>query len=264
MMRQYLGIKAQHPDVLLFYRMGDFYELFYDDARRAAELMDIALTSRGQSGGEPIPMAGVPVRAVDNYLGRLVRLGESVAICEQIGDPRASKGPVAREVVRIVTPGTLTEDALLDSKRALAPGSDQPGPDRRRRTGVAGHGQWPVRHRRTGGQRRSARRAGTAQAGRNTAFRGRAPSRMAERFRRPEGTAALAPGSGSRRTIAVQAVRNPRSLRLRCRRCAGRRGRRRMPPAVRQGHAAFRGAAHPRDGTRTARGRDHHGRRHAP
>jgi len=118
MMQQYLGIKAQHPDVLLFYRMGDFYELFYDDARRAAELMDIALTSRGQSGGEPIPMAGVPVRAVDNYLGRLVRLGESVAICEQIGDPGASKGPVAREVVRIVTPGTLTEDALLDSKRA--------------------------------------------------------------------------------------------------------------------------------------------------
>ena len=118
MMQQYLGIKAQHPDVLLFYRMGDFYELFYDDARRAAGLMDIALTSRGQSGGEPIPMAGVPVRAVDNYLGRLVRLGESVAICEQIGDPGASKGPVAREVVRIVTPGTLTEDALLDSKRA--------------------------------------------------------------------------------------------------------------------------------------------------
>ena len=118
MMQQYLGIKAQHPDVLLFYRMGDFYELFFDDARRAAELMDIALTSRGQSGGEPIPMAGVPVRAVDNYLGRLVRLGESVAICEQIGDPRVGKGPVAREVVRIITPGTLSEDALLDSRRA--------------------------------------------------------------------------------------------------------------------------------------------------
>ena len=118
MMQQYLGLKAQHPDVLLFYRMGDFYELFYDDARRAAELMDIALTSRGQSGGEPIPMAGVPVRAVDNYLGRLLRLGESVAICEQIGDPKASKGPVAREVVRVITPGTLTQDELLDAKRA--------------------------------------------------------------------------------------------------------------------------------------------------
>ena len=129
MMQQYLGIKAQHPDVLLFYRMGDFYELFFDDARRAAELMDIALTSRGQSGGEPIPMAGVPVRAADNYLGRLVRLGESVAICEQIGDPRASKGPVDREVVRVLTPGTLTEDALLDSKRASHLAAINPGRD---------------------------------------------------------------------------------------------------------------------------------------
>ena len=117
MMQQYLGLKAQHPDVLLFYRMGDFYEMFYDDARRGAKLMDIALTSRGQSGGEPIPMAGVPAHSVDNYLARLVRRGESVAICEQIGDPKASKGPVAREVVRIVTPGTLTEDALLDANR---------------------------------------------------------------------------------------------------------------------------------------------------
>ena len=92
-MQQYLGIKAQHPDVLLFYRMGDFYELFFDDARRAAELMDIALTSRGQSGGEPIPMAGVPVRAADNYLGRLVRLGESVAICDRSATPRQARGP---------------------------------------------------------------------------------------------------------------------------------------------------------------------------
>ena len=117
MMQQYLGLKAQHPDVLLFYRMGDFYELFHDDARRASKLMDIALTSRGQSGGEPIPMAGVPAHSVDNYLARLVRLGESVAICEQIGDPKTSKGPVAREVVRIVTPGTLTEDALLKANR---------------------------------------------------------------------------------------------------------------------------------------------------
>jgi DNA mismatch repair protein MutS len=115
-MQQYLAIKAQHRDALLFYRMGDFYELFYDDARRAAKLMDIALTKRGQSGGEPIPMAGVPVHAVDNYLARLVKLGESVAICEQIGDPRTSKGPVAREVVRIVTPGTVTDEALLDTQ----------------------------------------------------------------------------------------------------------------------------------------------------
>ncbi len=114
MMRQYLRIKAEHPDILVFYRMGDFYELFYDDARRAAELLDLTLTARGQSAGEPIPMAGVPIHAADNYLARLVRLGESVAICEQIGDPATSKGPVDRKVVRIVTPGTVTEEGLLD------------------------------------------------------------------------------------------------------------------------------------------------------
>jgi DNA mismatch repair protein MutS len=118
MMQQYLGLKAQHADMLLFYRMGDFYELFYDDARRAAKLVDIALTTRGESAGRPIPMAGVPAHAVENYLARLVQLGESVAICEQIGDPRAAKGPVERRVVRIVTPGTITDEALLDDKRA--------------------------------------------------------------------------------------------------------------------------------------------------
>jgi DNA mismatch repair protein MutS len=115
-MQQYHAIKAQFPDTLLFYRMGDFYELFYDDARRTSKLIDIALTKRGQSAGEPIPMAGVPVHAAETYLARLVKLGESVAICEQIGDPAASKGPVAREVVRVITPGTLTDAALLDDK----------------------------------------------------------------------------------------------------------------------------------------------------
>ncbi len=117
MMQQYLRIKAQYPDVLLFYRMGDFYELFYEDARRAARLLDITLTARGQSAGEPIPMAGVPVQTLDNYLARAVRKGESVAICEQIGDPAKAKGPVERKVVRIVTPGTVTEDALLEERR---------------------------------------------------------------------------------------------------------------------------------------------------
>ena len=117
MMQQYLRIKAQHPDVLLFYRMGDFYEMFFDDARRASALLDIALTTRGQSAGEPIAMAGVPAVSVENYLARLVRRGESVAICEQIGDPAKSKGPVDRQVVRVVTPGTLVEDALLDRQR---------------------------------------------------------------------------------------------------------------------------------------------------
>jgi DNA mismatch repair protein MutS len=126
MMQQYLGIKSEHPDILLFYRMGDFYELFYDDAKRAARLLDITLTARGKSAGQAIPMAGVPVHAVDQYLGRLVRQGESVAICEQVGDPAASKGPVERKVVRIVTPGTLTEEALLSERQdnllvALAP-----------------------------------------------------------------------------------------------------------------------------------------------
>ncbi len=118
MMQQYLRIKAEHPDVLLFYRMGDFYELFYDDAKRAAKLLDITLTNRGQSAGQPIPMAGVPFHAVESYLAKLVRMGESVAICEQIGDPAASRGPVERKVVRIVTPGTLTDEALLDERRS--------------------------------------------------------------------------------------------------------------------------------------------------
>ncbi|HOB62633.1 MAG TPA: DNA mismatch repair protein MutS [Candidatus Competibacteraceae bacterium] len=117
MMQQYLRIKAEHPGILLFYRMGDFYELFYDDAQRAAELLNITLTTRGQSAGAPIPMAGVPFHAVDSYLAKLVKLGLSVAICEQLGDPAASKGPMERQVVRIVTPGTLTDEALLDERR---------------------------------------------------------------------------------------------------------------------------------------------------
>ena len=116
MMQQYLRIKAEHPDILLFYRMGDFYELFHDDAERAARLLGITLTARGASAGVPIRMAGVPYHSVEQYLARLVKLGESVAICEQIGDPATSKGPVERRVTRIVTPGTLTDSALLDDK----------------------------------------------------------------------------------------------------------------------------------------------------
>ncbi|QLB41711.1 DNA mismatch repair protein MutS [Mannheimia pernigra] len=117
MMMQYLQLKAQNPDILLFYRMGDFYELFYDDAKRAAALLDISLTKRGQSAGEPIPMAGVPYHAVEGYLAKLVALGESVAICEQVGDPTTSKGPVERKVVRIVTPGTVSDEALLPERQ---------------------------------------------------------------------------------------------------------------------------------------------------
>ena len=132
MMVQYLKIKRDHPEVLLFYRMGDFYELFFDDARRAAALLDTTLTQRGQSGGQPIPMAGVPYHSAEGYLARLVQAGESVAICEQIGDPATSKGPVERKVVRIVTPGTLHDEALLDARRdnllvAIHPTADRWG-----------------------------------------------------------------------------------------------------------------------------------------
>ena len=116
MMRQYLRIKSTHPDILLFYRMGDFYELFYEDAEKASRLLDITLTARGKSAGQPVPMAGVPAHSVDQYLSKLVRQAESVAICEQIGDPAKSKGPVERKVVRIVTPGTLLEEDLLDER----------------------------------------------------------------------------------------------------------------------------------------------------
>ena len=117
-MQQYLGFKAEHPDMLLFFRMGDFYELFYDDAKKAARLLNITLTKRGKSAGEAIPMAGVPYHAVDNYLAKLVNLGESIVICEQVGDPSLSKGPVERKVVRIITPGTITEDSLLNERVA--------------------------------------------------------------------------------------------------------------------------------------------------
>jgi len=117
LMRQFFTAKAEHPDVLLFFRMGDFYEMFFDDARKAAKLLDITLTQRGSSAGQPIPMAGVPVHAYEGYLARLVALGESVAICEQIGDPALAKGLVERKVVRIVTPGTVTDEALLSERR---------------------------------------------------------------------------------------------------------------------------------------------------
>ncbi|MCZ6723802.1 MAG: DNA mismatch repair protein MutS [Gammaproteobacteria bacterium] len=117
MMQQYLRIKSEYPDTLVFYRMGDFYELFFDDAKKASRLLDITLTKRGQSAGEPIPMCGIPYHAVDGYLGKLVKAAESVAICEQIGDPATSKGPVERQVVRVVTPGTLTEESLLQDRQ---------------------------------------------------------------------------------------------------------------------------------------------------
>src|SRR5690554_6606742 len=117
MMQQYLKIKAEHPDELVFYRMGDFYEPFFDDAKKASELLDVTLTARGKSGGSPIPMAGVPYHAAEGYLARLVWAGISEAICEQIGDPATSKGPVERKVMRVVTPGTVSDEALMDERR---------------------------------------------------------------------------------------------------------------------------------------------------
>ena len=115
MMQQYLAIKEQYPTSLVFYRMGDFYELFFDDAKVAAETLDITLTSRGQSAGEPIPMAGVPYHAAENYQARLLNAGLAVVVCEQVGVPGESKGPVAREVTRILTPGTVTDDAFMEA-----------------------------------------------------------------------------------------------------------------------------------------------------
>jgi len=117
MMQQYLKVKSDYPDMLVFYRMGDFYELFFSDAQRASELLNITLTSRGKSADQPIPMAGVPFHAAESYLARLVKLGESIAICEQVGDPATSKGPVERKVMRIITPGTVSDDALLDEQK---------------------------------------------------------------------------------------------------------------------------------------------------
>src|SRR6185369_3243108 len=134
MMQQYCRAKAEHPDKLLFYRMGDFYELFYEDAQRASRLLDITLTARGQSAGSPIPMAGVPYHAVEGYLAKLMKLGESVAVCEQIGDPATSKGPVERKVLRVVTPGTVTDANLLDAKRDSLLAAVNPG---KHRTGLA-------------------------------------------------------------------------------------------------------------------------------
>src|SRR5499427_7067229 len=134
MMQQYFRAKAEHPDKFLLYRMGDFYELFYEDAERGARLLGITLTARGQSAGAPIPMAGVPYHAVEGYLARLMKLGESVAICEQVGDPATSKGPVERKVLRVVTPGTLTDADLLDAKRDSLLVAVNPG---KHRTGIA-------------------------------------------------------------------------------------------------------------------------------
>ena len=229
MMQQYLRIKAQHPDVLLFYRMGDFYEMFYDDARRAAELLDIALTQRGASAGAPIPMAGVPAVTLDSYLANLVRKGESVAICEQRGEPGKTKGPMEREVVRIVTPGTVTDEALLEERR-----DNVLGQRLRRRTAAIGlawldlsAGRFSVmeldRRRRARGRDRTAAPRGNCWL---PTVRSR-PARAGIRGAAVAAARALALRRRIGHPRAHRAISHPRPGRLRLRRqAAGHRGRR--------------------------------------
>jgi DNA mismatch repair protein MutS len=156
MMTQYLGLKADFPDTLLFYRMGDFYELFWADAEKAARLLDITLTKRGMSAGEPVVMAGVPFHSVETYLARLIKLGKSVAICEQVGDVATAKGPVERKVVRVVTPGTLTDTELAQRQGRILFAGRAPGPAQHAGPGLAERdagraAPGPVHRRRAGG-----------------------------------------------------------------------------------------------------------------
>ena len=242
MMQQYLRIKAQHPDMLLFYRMGDFYELFHDDAERAAKLLDITLTQRGASNGAPIKMAGVPYHAVEQYLARLVKMGESVAICEQIGDPATSKGPVERKVVRIVTPGTLTDSALLEEKRDnLLLALHQS----RNEIGMAwlnlASGQFFIAE---VGCRATARRTGTPAAFRDPDRRKRLPAPQCQE-RRQQITARLALRPRRRAPRAVPAVRHARPRRLRLRGIHRTAWRRRRAARLRQAHAGPEHRPHP-------------------
>jgi hypothetical protein len=225
MMQQYLRIKAEHPGALLFYRMGDFYELFYDDARRAAKLIDITLTSRGQSAGEPIPMAGVPYHAVETYLSRLVRKGESVAICEQIGDPAKSKGPVERQVVRVLTPGTVTDDALLEQRRETLLAAVFARPSKEGASyglAVARSRRRPLHGARSRRRWRAGSRARTPQAGGVAGRRGSIARHRRDHSRRAAGTPALALRILERLAHAHGPTRHARSAWLRRRRSAAR------------------------------------------
>ena len=243
MMQQYFRAKAEHPDKLLFYRMGDFYELFYDDAKRAAKLLDITLTARGASAGTPIPMAGVPFHAVEGYLAKLMKLGESVAICEQIGDPATSKGPVERKVLRVVTPGTVTDANLLDAKRDSLLVAVNPG---RHRTGIAwlnlASGQFTLAEvlaTEAAAHARTARRRRVARAGRRGTARGEG--------RRPDPSAAgmaVRPRGG--RARAGEALRNAGPRGFRRRRSRPRARRRRRAVRLRGRHAAGGARARPR------------------
>lgn len=242
MMQQYFKLKHQHPDQLMFYRMGDFYELFYEDAKKAAKLLDITLTARGQSGGKAIPMAGIPFHSAEGYLAKLVKLGESVAICEQIGDPATSKGPVERQVVRIITPGTVSDEALLDERRdnllAAILGDE-------RLFGLAVLDITSGRFQRPGDKRlgNPAGRTGAPQPGRAADSRrlatgpagGEAPRRTSPR------------AVGLRSRLGAQeplpAIRHPGPERLRLPEPDPGHRRRRLPARLRQGNPAYRPAA---------------------
>ena len=263
MMQQYLRIKAQHPDVLLFYRMGDFYEMFYDDARRAAQLLDIALTQRGASAGAPIPMAGVPAVTLDTYLARLVRKGESVAICEQRGDPGKTKGPMEREVVRIVTPGTITDEALLEERRDNVLASVC-GAQRPLRPRVARSVGGPLQRHGARGCRAARGRARTAASRGVVGARWRAPAdRGRQRRIGPlvATAAAMAFRYGLGDARALRTVSHPRPGRLRLRRQAAGRRRRRRAPRLCARDAKSGAAASAVDHDRGARRRADHGSR---
>ena len=261
MMQQYLKLKAQHPDILLFYRMGDFYELFYDDAKRASQLLDISLTKRGASAGEPIPMAGIPHHAVENYLAKLVNQGESVAICEQIGDPATTKGPVERKVVRIVTPGTISDEALLQERQdnlLAAIWQDSKG---------FGYATLDI----SSGRFRLSEPADRETMAAELQRTNPAELLYAEDF----AESSLIEGRrGLRRrplwefeidTARQQLnLRHPRSGRLRRGKRPTRPVRRRLPAAVCQRHSAHLAAAHPFHHHGTPAGQHHYGCRHPP
>ena len=268
MMQQYLRIKAEHPGALLFYRMGDFYELFYDDARRAAKLIDITLTSRGQSAGEPIPMAGVPYHAVETYLARLVRKGESVAICEQIGDPAKSKGPVERQVVRVVTPGHgHRRRAARAAPRNLVGRGLRARPWKGRRivrARLARSRRRPLLGARSRRRRRARSRARAAQARGAAGPRGSVARDRRDHPRRAARAPALALRILERLAAADRPTRHARSARLRRRRSAARDLGGRRAAAIRARDTEDRAAAHHDAGRGRARRRAAPGRGHAP
>ena len=239
MMQQYLRLKNEAGPLLLFYRMGDFYEMFYEDAERGARLLNLTLTKRGSSNGTPIPMAGIPVHAMEQYLARLVALGESIAICEQIGDPATSKGPVERRIVRIVTPGTLTDDALLPAKADRTLASVYIGGNARApRAGLAWLNLASGDFASPNARRPNWNPSCTASLGRDHLRRERRAALLVRR--RPRPRARLALRGRQRARPPAGAFQDRHAGRLRCRGHAGRRLRRRRAAALRRARSRRR------------------------